>query len=91
MSEMIVVVVVVGDLYTTRVCVEGERGMVDNFVYEKMMTEDVMMRIVSEYAQQVVKRMKSHVEVIETMVAGEKARSFCGSVQIGVSRNTMKL
>lgn len=50
MSEMIVVVVGVGDLYTTRVCVEGERGMVDNFVYEKMMTEDVMMGIVSEYA-----------------------------------------
>lgn len=35
--------------------------------------------------------MKSHVEVIETMVAGEKARWFCVSVQIGVSRNTMKL
>jgi len=50
MSEMIVVAVVVGYLYTTKVCVEGERGMVDNFVYEKMMTEDVMMGIVSEYA-----------------------------------------
>ena len=35
--------------------------------------------------------MKSHVEVIETIVAGEKERWFCVSMQIGVSRNTMKL